>query len=366
MKKSTKKWSVRLTALVYLLAVALVLVVSDACNKSRHNCDKDHMQNQESLTGNHVATAMKQNAAQAKVVSVLSITPSTDGSGTWVNFKELAEQFTVTDAAVLDVLKVALNENNAIKITFDPWKGLVTKAEPVSAQERMTYSSRSIIKSPGSSVSLDLASVNADVINTQAAMGVINTTAPATGLTNVVPDMATAQLMFDYIAHQCCVLSGPYGVDHCITFQYCEDGCYARAHKMCYVINNRFHYATHKIFSFAYPGAYTLAVKGEKWGGCCIRWWYHVAPLVNIKTPLGVKAFVFDPAMFDQPVLLATWLHAQENPACAGSRIPKVTSYNIQPTTSYAPNDTASFMTDPMYTDTDATLVSYNSLISCP
>ena len=59
-----------------------------------------------------------------------------------------------------------------------------------------------------------------------------------------------------------------------------------------------------------------------------------------------------DPAMFDQPVLLYTWLHAQENPACEGSEIPQVTSYNLQPTSSYAPNDTSSFVTDPYFADT--------------
>jgi hypothetical protein len=239
-----------------------------------------------------------------------------------------------------------------------PGKVLCLAVNQVSPAELSAFNSRVLVSSPGSNRNIDLSVANDDEINIQPDLGVINTTSPSTGLTDVVPDFATAQLMFDYLANQCCNVPGPYGVDHCITFQYCEDGCYARAHKMCYVINNRYHYQTHKIFSFAYPGAYTLSVKAEKWGGCCIRWWYHVAPLVNIKTPTGTKAYVFDPAMFDQPVLLSTWLHAQQNPTCAGSRIPKVTSYNIQPTTSYSPNDTATFDTDPVYSSTNSTLIS--------
>jgi hypothetical protein len=83
-------------------------------------------------------------------------------------------------------------------------------------------------------------------------MGVMNTTDP--GLNNVIPDFATAQLMFDYICRQCCALPGPYAVDYCIPFQYCRDGCYARAHKMCWIINNRYKYGTKKIFSFANAG----------------------------------------------------------------------------------------------------------------
>ncbi len=197
-------------------------------------------------------------------------------------------------------------------------------------------------------------------------MSVLNTSTP--GLTNVIPDFATAQLMFDYIVKQCCALPSPYGIDHCISFQYCQDGCYARAHKMCWIINNRYHYATHKIFSFANSGSDRLSVKCLKWRGCCVTWWYHVAPLVNVKTPTGVKAYVFDAAMFDQPVLLATWLHAQENPSCVtGTSVARVSMINIQPTASYSPAGYSglTFNTDPTYSSTNSTLISYAPLHTC-
>jgi hypothetical protein len=135
---------------------------------------------------------------------------------------------------------------------------------------------------------------------------------------------------------------------------------------MAYIINNRYHYVTHKIFSFANSGSDRLRVKAEKWGGCCVTWWYHVAPLVNIKTPTGTKAYVFDPAMFDQPVLLSVWLHAQENPSCSSS--PRVDMINLQPTTSYSPANYAGTMfdTDPAYADSDTTMVHYRPLRTCP
>ena len=54
------------------------------------------------------------------------------------------------------------------------------------------------------------------------------------------------------------------------------------------------------------------AVKADKWSGCCVNWWFHVAPLIRVKVRLGavslVLAHVIDPGMFNEPVLLSTWL----------------------------------------------------------
>jgi hypothetical protein len=362
MKKFTSSRRFKRTSILYMVAIAAVLSMVHSCNKSTH---RPEAATATEVTATAASAPYQQGALQTKVVTVLGINASANGSATNVIFRELEEGFTISDPTVISALKTAMGANDAVKITFDPWKAVVTQVSAPSSGERMAMASRQIIHSPGSSRVVDLDHTSPDVINNVSAEGILNATTP--GLTDVIPDMATAQLMFDYITHQCCALSGPYTIDYCITFQYCEDGCYARAHKMCYIINNKYHYATHKIFSFAYPdGPYTLSVKAEKWGGCCINWWYHVAPLVNIKTATGTQAFVIDPAMFDQPVLLATWLHAQQNPVCEGSNIPKVTSYNLQPTSSYAPYDTATFVTDPLYTDTDTTLVHYRPLVTCP
>ncbi len=358
MKKFTSRKSVLLTASFYLIVVAGTLALVNACNKSTHAPGAATLTTP--VSEKNAIRPLAQGEPQTKIVTVLDISTSADGT-TSVIFRELEELFNINDASVLAGLRSALNENKAVKITFDPWKAIVTGVIQVSAQEGMIHTSRKIVSNPGSSYNMDVETTNPDVINNLGIAAINTTTA---GLTSVIPDMATAQMMFDYITHQCCALPGPYGIDFCISFQYCQDGCYARAHKMCYIINNKYNYATHKVFSFAYPGTYSLSVKGEKWGGCCINWWYHVAPLVNIKTPSGVKAYVFDPAMFDQPVTLAAWLHAQANPACSGKA--KVTSFNIQPTSSYGPTDTSHFMTDPMYADTDTTLVHYSLLKTCP
>lgn len=283
-----------------------------------------------------------------------------------VVFNENAEFFTVTDPAVASTLKDAFSAGKPLRVEFNPWAGVVVKAMAPTEEEANAVNARTVQGTPSTAKSIDLSHIDDATLNDPEAMGVLNTTDP--GLNNVIPDFATAQLMFDYITQQCCVLPGPYGIDTCITFQYCPDGCYARAHRMCWIINNRYKYGTKKVFSFANSGSDRLCVQAQKWGGCCIRWWYHVAPLVTIKTPTGPKAYVFDPAMFDQPVTLATWLHFQENPACAASYTPHVSMINIQPTSSYTPSSHSglTFGTDPYYHSTNTTLYNYKYLVSCP
>jgi hypothetical protein len=188
----------------------------------------------------------------------------------------------------------------------------------------------------------------------------------------IVPSYAKAKEIFDFCAQLSCHLPGPYAVTPCIPFQYVIDGCYARAHQMRRIITTRYGYCCEKVFSFANEDSYALAVKADKWGGCCVTWWYHVAPLIRVRLRLkGVKAsltlaMVIDPGMFDKPVLLSTWLAAQENSGC--TLYAHVSSYSIQPGTAYCPAayDGSSFNTDPNYTSTEATLVAYSSLTTCP
>ncbi|MEO6230127.1 MAG: protein-glutamine glutaminase family protein [Ferruginibacter sp.] len=182
--------------------------------------------------------------------------------------------------------------------------------------------------------------------------------------TNVLPNYAKAKEIFDSCAAQSCNLGVPTSVTPCIPFQYVRDGCFARAHKMRYIIEQRFHYCSEKVFSYGINNSTTLAVRANKWGGCCVTWWYHVAPLVRVKIQRGkfslTLAYVIDPGMFNTPVLLSTWLNAQEDISClAGAG---VGSYSIQPSSVYFPNGT----TDPNYILTNGHLVSYNIPNTCP
>lgn len=368
MKKNyTLKTAFKLSIVLGFAAIAGTSILINACKKGdRHDCMRhDNTPNNSAVVTNQTPAPVVQNNGLSQIVTVAHLQAATDQPYTNVFFNENEQVFVVKDPAVIAQLQDAYDKQQTIKVTYDPWAGILLSVDNITTAERNSHTSRQIVT--GTSIysqAVNLATVDPETINTGAAMAVINTT--TTNLTNVIPDFATAQMMFDYITHQCCQIPGPYAIDHCIPFQYCPDGCYARAHKMCWIINNRYNYQTHKIFSFANAGSDRLSVKCEKWGGCCVTWWYHVAPLVNIKTPQGVKAYVFDPAMFDQPVPLATWLHAQENPACAAT--PHVSMINIQPTSSYSPSSYSgySFDTDPTYSATNSTLISYGPLHTCP
>ena len=79
-----------------------------------------------------------------------------------------------------------------------------------------------------------------------------------------------------------------------------------------------------------------------------------------------VLALVIDPGMFNKPVLLSTWLSAQENAFCRPHA--HVSMYSIQPGSAYSPANYAgtAFTTDPAYAATDATLIAYSGLTTCP
>jgi hypothetical protein len=131
------------------------------------------------------------------------------------------------------------------------------------------------------------------------------------------------------------------------------------------IITEKYKFCCEKVFSYADLGQDHLAVKANKWGGCCVTWWYHVAPLVRVKFQIGpaasiTLAMVIDPGMFNEPVSLSTWLNAQQNAACHPHA--HVSRYSIQPGSAYTPE----YSTDPNYADTDQTLLDYANEVTCP
>ena len=191
--------------------------------------------------------------------------------------------------------------------------------------------------------------------------------------TRVIPSYAKAKEIFDFCAALSCHLPGPYASTPCIPFQYVRDGCYARAHQMRRIITTRYRYCCEKVFSYAPYSDDVLAVQANKWGGCCVEWWYHVAPLVRVRVKFRlprlprnfsiVLAMVIDPGMFDKPVLLSTWLAAQENKSCNPQA--KVSAYSIQPGSAYTPGWSGTYGTDPNYTHTLSTLIGYQNGVTC-
>ncbi len=174
--------------------------------------------------------------------------------------------------------------------------------------------------------------------------------------TKVIPDMSTAQAIFDFCKQQSCTF-GPTQLTPCIPFQYVKDGCFARAHKMRYIIEQRFGYCSEKVFSYG-----NLDVTANLAGGCCVGWWYHVAPLVRVKIDGYNYCYVIDPSMFTAPVLLSTWLAAQGNTTCDATSL--LTDYSIQPSSAYTPTTympVSSYTTDASYSITNNDLQYYNT-----
>jgi Glutaminase len=277
-------------------------------------------------------------------------------------------------AAAADLLKISHRETEPLRVTLDASRGVIEQVEKPSAQERREFQSRRVlVEEPSKPSRLDTAKIEPflfDMVDYHLKWP------PFLLCTNVIPNYSKAKEIFDFCAAQSCNLPGPFNVSPCIPFQYVIDGCYARAHKMRWIITTRYNYCCEKVFSFANQNYDTLAVKADKWGGCCVTWWYHVAPLVRVnfmlpafaKLKTAIKltlAMVIDPGMFDKPVLLSTWLSAQENKNCSPNA--KVSMYSIQPGSAYSPANYqgTQFTTDDNYTQTDSTLNDYRNLVTC-
>jgi hypothetical protein len=263
-----------------------------------------------------------------------------------------------------ELLREAHRKKLPVKAQVDTREGVIHRASPLSEKELEEFRrNRVLVEKPEKVQRLNVSALDPTVFNIEQHHRGVRCFRLCK---RIIPNYKKAKKIFDFCAKQTCSLGGPFQVTPCIPFQYVIDGCYARAHKMRWILTQKYHYCCEKVFSFANQGNDTLAVQANKWGGCCVTWWYHVAPLVRVR--LGrwaVLLMVIDPGMFDKPVLLSTWLAAQENQNC--SPYAHVTRYSIQPGSAYGPANHAgtAFVTDPNYVQTDATLINYKNLVTC-
>lgn len=287
-------------------------------------------------------------------------------------FNERQQVFMPSSTAVasdsFSFLREAARKDIPVRATLEPKRGTVEKIETLKAEEIDEFRrTRTLLENPAKFVKVDVRTLDPLLFNAVD----FRLKWPAFRLCDkVIPSFAKAQEIFDFCAAQTCSRGGPFDVTPCIPFQYVIDGCYARAHKMRKIITEKYKYCCEKVFSFADEGNDRLCVKADKWGGCCVDWWYHVAPLVRVKFKVGhfIKlnlAMVIDPGMFDGPVFLSTWLGAQENAICTPpNRVAHVSRYSIQAGSAYWPAGNG-FATDPNYALTDGTLNNYKNLVTC-
>lgn len=280
-------------------------------------------------------------------------------------FNERQQIFTLPETKARDEVSRRLYESLEKKVpvraALDPRRGTVQKIEPLREGEVEEFR-RMLprLDRPERTMRIDVPNIDPtrfNVVDHFLKVKVFKL------CTKVVPNYAKAKEIFDYCAQQSCHLPGPTVENPCIPFQYVIDGCYARAHKMRKIITEKYGYCCEKVFSFATDNDDELAVQANKWGGCCVTWWYHVAPLLRVRVKIlsfnFTLAMVIDPGMFDKPVLLSSWLMAQENAACSANA--RVSTYSIQPGSAYTPG----YTTDPSYTHTNQTLINYQNLTTC-
>ena len=271
------------------------------------------------------------------------------------------------DKAVVELIENALKSKYPVKISTDAGKGLINKvSKPSEAEIKAFIKDRVFLENPQRPRAIDIEKIDHTLFNY---IDVYLKDKIFRLCLRVIPNYAKAKEIFDYCAKQSCHLPGPHDVNPCIPFQYVRDGCYARAHKMRWIITTKYRYCCEKVFSFANQNNDTLAVQASKWGGCCVQWWYHVAPRIRVKVKFLTFTFnlamVIDPGMFDYPVLLSVWLAAQANKTCSSRA--RVSMYSIQPGSAYGPANYAGtqYITDNNYISTDATLTAYRHLKTC-
>lgn len=315
---------------------------------------------------------MAQRTRQETAVVSLAAIRSPKRGVTEYLFFERQQIFTLPakrgSAAAASLMRRARREKAPVKVVLDPRRGQIRRVDTPTAAELETFKRGKIPTDIGGTTrAIDLARIDPttfNLVDLQLKAAVFHR------CRRTIPNYKKAKEIFDFCAKQGCYLGGPFNITPCIPFQYVIDGCYARAHKMRQVITTRYRYCCEKVFSFANRGSDTLAVKADKWGGCCVYWWYHVAPLVRVRVRIGrfrvTLAMVIDPGMFDKPVLLSTWLSAQANLVCSARA--NVSMYSIQPGSAYWPTNFAgtTFGTDPNYVLTDGTLNAYKNLTTCP
>lgn len=117
-----------------------------------------------------------------------------------------------------------------------------------------------------------------------------------------------------------------------IPFGYPMDGCYARAHKMARILDDKGITAGK---AFIEGELYVDTRFGE------VGWGYHVAPVVLVKKGGVVAPYIFDPSLFSKPVPYEVWKEKMTKKSKA-----KVTSEYYTNRFAYDPDDKNSKYTD--------------------
>lgn len=308
----------------------------------------------------HTPVSNTMDTSRNELVTSLSRINKLPNGDVEYNFNERQAPFTVakTNPAFERILLLAtraLEAGQPVKLVYTGHNTLLELTQPTPAETSRYFEwQKGNLKDPEPRRDLRLSAIDTAVFN----LAEWQKWKVFKFCTKTVPSLAVAKTIFNYCAAQGCYL-GPTQVQPCIPFEYVKDGCFARAHKMKWIIETKYGYCSEKVFSYG-----NLDVKANKWGGCCVGWWYHVAPVIRVPGKGGrLVCYVIDPGMFDEPVTLSVWLSAQGNITCDGTSTGP-TAYSIQPSSAYTPAggyNSQTYSTDPNYATTNTDLIFYNA-----
>ncbi len=115
--------------------------------------------------------------------------------------------------------------------------------------------------------------------------------------------------------------------DDQIPWAYAEDGCYARAQRICQLLDKE-GVSSAKIFAEGNLQANSAYANPGK-----AKWWYHVAPIVLVMDKDGKKRLkVLDPSVADRPLDIQEWY--KKIVVCAGCNVHTTyltQKYNLYP-----------------------------------
>jgi Glutaminase len=345
----------RTSALRNLITICLASVLAfSSCQKNKTAPD----------TGTP-APAAAATGGTARLLSVANVYYTTDGRNAeaWFFETPLVFEFSKSSANAqqnFDALQYAKDHNLPVNVTvIQGTENMIDRITPASADQIEQFKTEQSKRVPAETVPAP------DDPNAPSFGG-----SQTSSLTAVIPNLATLNSIFSTIKSQCNLSPGVLIYGPRIPFQFVADGCYARAHKMRQLIESYFGYQSYKVFNYACNGSGTLSVKATLWGNnCCVKWWYHVTSYVYVQSGTSSVAYAIDPAMFNGPVSISSWVSAQKNVSCGygGTSQGQVYYYSNAYAPNSLPNASCSITpyADNTYTAADATCISYGPKKGC-
>lgn len=301
----------------------------------------------------------------ARLLSVANVYYTSDGRNAeaWFFETPLVFEFSKTSTNAgenFKTLQYAKEHNLPVNVTLiKGTENMIDRITPASAIQIEQFKSEQSKRTPAETVPAPDDPDAASFGGTQ-----------TSSLVSVVPNTTVLNNIFSTIKSQCNLSPGVLIYGPRIPFQFVADGCYARAHKMRQLIEDYYGYQSYKVFNYACNGSGTLSVKATLWGNnCCVKWWYHVTSYVYVQSGASQVAYAIDPAMFNGPVSISSWVAAQKNVTCGygGTSQGQVYYYSNAYAPNTLPNASCTIVpyADNTYTSANATCVSYGPKKGC-